>query len=918
MESPLSRRASFPAHWHGGGRNFTFHLAAHPNGEIYFNESWESKNFAHRKRYKGDYNPDIKSYNPANGKLTQHTDYRGKDFWATISGNGNVYFVSDEGNDEYNLYTFSNGQKTALTTFDTSIKRPQVSANGEKVVFTKDYQIFLYDVNSKQTRQVKISLFKNNTLTKTRDFEVKGNITNFDVSPDNKKLAFVSRGELFVSDIKGKFVKQMSTAADERVLEVKWLKDSRTLLYNQTVNGYLNLFTIEADGKKPENQITTGDKNKVNLELDPEMEQAVYISGRDEIQLLNLVSLKSETVMQDEFWSLYAPSPHFSPDGKYLVTNAIRNFETDVFVYHLATKKTINMTNTGVTEGNPFWSPDGKYLFFESNLTKPSFPYGLQSSQIYRMALNKYEEGYKSSKFDELFVGKPESSQVKTKGKKGKEKEEISNPSFVSITEEGLMDRLTPISPNFGRQSNTFVTSKKEKTFVYYISNHDKGNFRLWKTTLQPFENNKTEKVSDLNIGNYQIAKNKDSHYLLMNGTIHSLNVSGNQTDPIKIGFKFRRNLKNEFRQIFFEAWAGFEENFYDGNFHGQNWQALRDQYSSYLPHVTNRGELRSLFNDMLGELNTSHFGFSSNGAEEQAYHGTRTNAGGIVFSEDDPYLVERIIKDSPADIKGKDIWSGDRLFAVNGLTVDPNENREKYFAAPSLDSELALTFSRNGNPVKVLLHPISSRAQRNLLYDEWVDQNQSYVDNKTSKRIAYVHMKNMAGGELANFKKEMVSEGYRRDALILDLRNNTGGNVHDEVLKFLSQKPYLQWQYRGGKLAPQPNFAPGAKPIVILINEQTLSDAEMTSSAFKQLGLGTIIGTETYRWIIFTSGKGLVDGSFYRLPSWGCYTLDGKNLEKEGVKPDIYVREGFTDRLTGNQPQLDKAIEEIMKQLGK
>ena len=118
--------------------------------------------------------------------------------------------------------------------------------------------------------------------------------------------------------------------------------------------------------------------------------------------------------------------------------------------------------------------------------------------------------------------------------------------------------------------------------------------------------------------------------------------------------------------------------------------------------------------------------------------------------------------------------------------------------------------------------------------------------------------------------------------------------------------------------MTPQSNFSPADKPIVLLINEQSLSDAEMTATGFKQLKLGKVIGNETYRWIIFTSGKGLVDGSFYRLPSWGCYTLDGKNIEKEGVKPDITVINTFMDRVNGTDPQLDKAIETVMQQLKK
>ena len=170
--------------------------------------------------------------------------------------------------------------------------------------------------------------------------------------------------------------------------------------------------------------------------------------------------------------------------------------------------------------------------------------------------------------------------------------------------------------------------------------------------------------------------------------------------------------------------------------------------------------------------------------------------------------------------------------------------------------------------------------------------------------------------GELESFLVDMTRELNNKDALILDLRYNTGGNVHDEVIKFLSQRAYLKWKYREGQLTTQSNFAPSDKPIVLLINEQSLSDAEMTAQGFKQLKLGKIIGNETYRWIIFTSGAGLVDGSFVRLPGWGCYTLDGKDLELTGVQPDIKVINTFEDKINGRDPQLDRAIEEVLKQL--
>ena len=253
-------------------------------------------------------------------------------------------------------------------------------------------------------------------------------------------------------------------------------------------------------------------------------------------------------------------------------------------------------------------------------------------------------------------------------------------------------------------------------------------------------------------------------------------------------------------------------------------------------------------------------------------------------------------------------------IVSVNDEKVEAGKDRNFYFSKPSLDRELVLGFTRNGQAFEVKLHPQASLFTN--MYDDWIDKNQQRVNAKSKGRIAYGYMKNMGQGELDQFIIDMTQELNGKDALILDLRYNTGGNVHDEVLRFLSQRSYLKWKYREGKLTPQSNFSPSDKPIVLLINEQSLSDAEMTAQGFKSLKLGTIIGNGTYRWIIFTSGVGLVDGSSVRMPAWGCYSLDGKDLEMSGVQPDIEVINSFSDKLNGNDPQLDRAVEELLKKI--
>lgn len=911
--------------------NYIHNVAEHPtSGELFFNETWESNNFVHRKRYKGAFNPDVKSYNLKTGTLKQYTDYEGKDFDVTIDQGGNVYFISDEYNGEYNLYTLSNGQKKRLTQLDKAIYHPVVNADGGKVVFQSGYQLHLYDVKKKKVSKVEINVVRNNTLEKTKDFDVSGKISHFDVAGDGKKLAFVSRGELFVSDIEGKFIRQLQTRADGRVLEVHWLKDDKNLIFNQTVGGYQNWFKISADGKGKEKQLTDDSKNNRNLSFNSDKTQAVYLSGREELRLIDFEKDENKLLTKAELWGFYNDQPYFASDDQHIVFSAYKNFEREIMIYNLENGEVHNLTNTAVTEAAPFWSPDGKYIYFTSNRTKPNYPRGMGEAKIYRIALQKYDQPYRSDKFDELFTEEEKEEKDEEQEEKESEvdkKEEQENESEdekedttktpLTIDYSDIMKRLERIGPRFGTQNAPFVTQKDEKTTIIYGSNHDEGESNLWMTVLEPFEKAKTEKIKGADTGSALIRTAKGKYYALIKGNIHKLDLGGNKVEKINISHKFRRQLQPEFEQMFYETWANLEENFYSGDFHGVDWPAMRDYYSDFLPYINNRADLRRMLNDMLGELNTSHFGFYSSGDEEDTYYeNTRSLGTGILFKKDQPYVVDRIVHHSPADRLDKDVQPGDRLIAIDGQAVDPAQNREFYFSRPSLDDEVHLEFLRAADTVDCKLHPVSYTSVRSLLHDEWMENCQKRVDDKTQKQVAYIHMKNMGGSELQRFLTEMVSEGHQRDALILDLRYNTGGNVHDDVLQFLSQRPYLQWKYRDGALTPQSNFGPAAKPIVLLINEQSLSDAEMTAAGFKELGLGDLIGTETYRWIIFTSGKGLVDGSFYRLPSWGCYTLDGKNLEKTGVAPDIYVKNTMKDRLEGKDPQLDRAIEEILKEL--
>nr|WP_314545880.1 S41 family peptidase [uncultured Empedobacter sp.] len=886
--------------------NTTNGLVETPQGEYIFTNSSESASQVTRKRYKGENNPDLLGYNPTTKSYKQYTDYNGKDFNPTVDKNGIIYFISDENNGEYNLYQLANGKKEALTKFETSIKKPFVSADGSKVVFEKDYQLFVYDVKTKTSKPLTINVNSNKSLEKEQNFEVDNNIDYFDISPDGKKMAFVSRGIIFVSDNEGKFVNQISDGK-ERVLEVKWLKDNKNLIFNQTYKGYQNWFKISADGKGKVEQLTSDLRNNRDITFNNDLSQAVYLSGRDEVRLLDLKSLKSSTIVKDEIWAFQNSKPSFSPNDEYVLFSAKRNFELDIFIHNIKKNTTVNLTNTGVSEADPTWSPDGKYIYFSSDRKNPSYPLGMQESSIYRASLDWFDQAYKSEKFDNLFV---EEKKVEKKEKK----EEKNDFKALTINPEGFLERIELVTDRFGYQTNPFVFADDKKQFLFYNTNQENGKFQLYRKTTADFEEDKTDKI--FNKGADFILKNEKNLYALIDNSVYKFGVNSTNPEKVSIKYNFNKNLASEFNQMYEEAWAGVEENFYDENFHGIDWKAKKEQYATFLPYVNNRNDLRILLNDMLGELNSSHLGFSSFGKEESRRLNYFTNETGIIFKKNQPFTVEKILRKSPAFLKNVDIQEGDILVSVNGQKIDQNLNRETYFTTPKKLEELTLEFDRKGKTISTKIHPISNNELKSLLYDEWIYENRQRVKKLSNDRIAYSYMKNMSTSELDVFLLDMVEQENRKDGVILDLRFNTGGNVHDKVLNFLSQRPYLKWKYREGQLTVQPNFAPSGKPIVLLINEYSLSDAEMTAAGFKALKLGKIIGQETYRWIIFTSGKGLVDGSFYRLPSWGTYTLDGQNLEKTGVKPDIYIKNTFLDRLENKDPQLERAIQEVMKEL--
>ncbi|MCQ2147696.1 MAG: hypothetical protein MJZ16_09290 [Bacteroidales bacterium] len=709
-------------------------------GEILFNESMESISFPTRKRYVGDHNPNIKSYNPKSKEYKELTSYIGKDTWPMVDKSGNIYYVSDEANLESNIVKYVKGGKPEqLTSFDKSVQYPTISADGSAIVFLKDYEINVLDPKTGKVSVPEIKIAESGAAIKRQFSEQKPSAAA--VSPDGKKFALVIRGELYVSDAKCEYLQKLATPSNERVSEVAWAKDNKTIFYTRTNKGWTDLYKIAGDNSSKEVAVYNSSANTKGLKVSNKKDKLAFIDGSKSVMLCNMESGSVEKIADAEFWSFQNYDISFSADDSYLAFDAMDRFESDIFVYSFKDKKLTNMTHSASTEGSMVFSPDEKNMYFLTNPTSSTFPKRTRA-YLYKLPLQRYETPFKSDKFDKLFADDAKKSYAPAAAKsdaaaskknsskkaaaeqpKPETKKESKKDTSIVIDFNDIYKRMTRVERS-GYQNNPYVFATKNKSLLFYTSSGD-GQGGLYALDLSDPEAKPKQVTLKGGSGYGTFFSSDNDLYALSGGTILKIDPNSLNGTAISVSKNVEKVLSDEFSQMFYETWAVLEQNYYDVNFHGADWYTVRDYYASLLPYVRTRENLRTVIADMLGELNSSHLGFTSTGAEETTATKTRTIETGIVFDNKNPYKVDRIIAYSPADKFEIDIRKGDELVAINGEKIDPSVNREKYLSSPVSADEVKFTFKRGGKEFDVKLHTTTFSAVKTLAYNEWENRGE-------------------------------------------------------------------------------------------------------------------------------------------------------------------------------------------------
>ena len=608
----------------------------------------------------------------------------------------------------------------------------------------------------------------------------------------------------------------------------------------------------------------------------------------------------------------------WSPDSKWLAfVQRAENTMAQILVHNVMTHQSFELTTDRANSFNPRWSPDGKFIYFLSDRSFTTLvrspwgarqpePYFDASEKIYHVALQKNTRSpFRPN--DELAEDK-------------EEKDDESDDVVVTIDQDGIKERIEAVPVKAGNYGSLAVNDK-----ALYVTSRETGIGAKTNLHFVKIENKDPEikkMASDIRYfemsgnGKKLLINKSRNFYVVSAGTSAVSDLSDNKINLSN--WKFSIDTKDDWRQIFTDAWRLERDYFYDKNMHGVDWQGMHDKYLPLVERVTTRAELSDLIGRFVGELSALHTSVRGGDLRNDDKNISVANLGGI-FSRDEAnggFKIDYIYKadpdypehKSPLDDPYLNVKEGDVITEVNGIealsAIDIGE-----LIRNKVGKQVRLKIKRAGAFHDIIVTPIGS--DYNLRYTDWEYGNRVYVDNKSNNDIGYLHLRAMGGNNINDFYREFYPV-FNRRGLIIDVRYNNGGNIDSFILEKLMRRAWMYWKSRSGKPYWNMQYAFRGH-IVVLVNDNTYSDGEAFADGFRELGLGVTIGTRTWGGEIWLSSVNrLSDNGLARAPMMGVYGNGEWRIEGHGFEPDIEIDNLPHATFNGQDAQLDKAIEHL------
>ena len=862
-----------------------------PNGKlIAFVRGWGRIT---REKYHGSADNEVWIYNSESDKFIQITDNEVHDMMPRWANDNTLYFLSTRSG-KYNIFKTSidaegNAENNVeqITFFDEKGPREfSISGDASTIAMTRGTDIYTLKLNGSTAKKINIDISTDYrfdpVVTKTIS-----KIDEYSVSPNGNYSAIVARGEIFITENdKDKSLTFNLTKHPYRDENVAWVNDS-TLIFVSDREGQFDLYALTSDDKNESdlfksmkhklNKLTNTDEDESNPIISPDGKKVVYQIGRGKLVVADIADdgeLSSKTTLLDGWATPEGVS--WSPDSKW-IAYSLSDLEFNDEVYILPIDNNIEPVNVSMHprgDYSPVWSMDGSKLAFISMRSNSGF-------DVWFAWLKKSD--WDKTKEDWDAFEKPDESK-----KKKESKSKDIKPIKIDI--KNIHERLERVTALDGNETNV-VFSKDGETIYFTAKSLTKKGTDIFSIK---FDGTKVKEITKSGKSPNALSLDKPAKfiYYISKGKLARLNIKGGKGETIPFNAKMDVVFKEERNQIFEESWRALRDGFYDPNFHGNNWNDIRDEYKPMCMKASTQKDFQDMYNMMLGELNASHMGMR--------YANDRTDLEkektGLIGAEVEPdskgVKIVKVVPNSPADREQSKLMIGDIITQVNGLDVTKNKNFYSLLENTAKEKTL-LSVNRNGDKIDLVIRPTSNL--RSQLYDEWVENNRKLVDKWSNGRIGYLHIQAMGMESFERFEREFTAVGNGKDAIVIDVRFNGGGWTTDYLMTVLNYKQHAYTIPRGAAenlekekknfrnyypIGERLPYAAWTKPSIAICNQNSYSNAEIFSHAYKNLGIGTLVGVPTFGAVISTGSKRLIDGSTVRMPFRGWYVkADDNNM---------------------------------------
>ncbi len=868
---------------------------------------------------------DIWKLNVETGEHTQLTRFKGGDHCPIFVGE-QIYYLSEERSDTFNVWAMDpkSGKRKQVSEFSQHPVRHLSAAEDGLLCYTHHGSLYTQKRNGEPT-QVAVS-FKVDTQSNDYANKTLKNISEFAVAPNGKEIAIVSRGEVFVlSRDFGTTVRITDTAEQER--SVSFSNDGRALLYAGERNGKWRLYEAALSDprekyfftatKIEEKEIHSADTESFQPLFSPDGTKIAFLSGRDEIQVLNRETGDTNVALGKEHNYSYSDGDitfAWSSDSKWLTSDFAsrgRLFIPNIgLVPADGSEQPVDISHSGYQDSSPLWNSSGNVVYWTTAR------YGRRDHGSWGREYDVMAAFLTQNAYDQFTLSKEEyelTQEIEKEKQEGAESESSKKINEVSIEWQDLDDRTVRLTKDSANITQAFLNEDASK--LYFLKQHAESS-ELW---MRDYREDDTKLLKKLDkAASFEVSKDEKSIFILSGGSLSHAPLDGVE-EAKPVNFKATMTLKPmaERAYMFEHGWRQIKDKFYKRDFHGVDWDGIKESYAPKLSTITNTRDLANLMAEMTGELNASHIGVGYRPGK--ILGGDETGALGLLFNQRDtggPLVIEEVLDKSPLKKMKSQIRAGMKLTAINGVQLGGSENMARLLNH-KVGKRVRLSVSReDGTHFDEVTMPISITDQFQLLYERWVKSRRALVEKLSQGRLGYVHVRGMNDASFRSVYSEILGRNFDKEAIVVDTRWNGGGWLHNDLAKLLMGKEYVTMHVRGREYRGD-SLDQWNKPSILVMGEGNYSDAHAFPFTYDVLNIGEMVGmpvpgTMTAVWWETSLSGDIRVG----VPQVGMKNKKGEYLENNQIEPDHRVKNDPESTSKGQDKQIEKAVSVMLKRL--